>query len=141
MSSERDTDCNEIENSPKRRRVLRERKEFVGCSYRLDIDSDSYEDLDDFQCSGELTDQTWKPSESDYEFNEDSTSANFNKPGVIDDEIVRCGQPSQITLCSVSTESNAVAELTVNERNTEDPNATNSAITAEQAIINQPKGI
>lgn len=140
MSSESDTDCNEIENSPKRRRVLRERKKYVGCSYA--IDSDSYEDLDDIQCSGESADRTWKPSESDYEFNEDSTLANSNKPGVIDDETVRCDQPSQITLCSVSTESNAVAELTVNERNTEDPNVTNSAITAEQAIIiNQPKGM
>lgn len=140
MSSESDTDCNEIENSPKRRRVLRKRKESVGCSY--DIGSDSYEDLDDFQCSGESADQTWKPSESDYEFNEDPTLANFNEPGIIDDEIVRCDQPSQIiTLCSVSTESNAVPEVTVNERITEDSNVTNSAITAEQAIINQLKGI
>lgn len=140
-----DSDCNEIENDPKRRRVLRKRKEVAGCSYDFDLDSN--DDLYDFQCSGESADQTWKPNESDYDFDDDSTLKNsdnivLENPRNIDDEIARCDQPSQIlTLCTATTESNAVAGLTVNEGNTEDSNVTNAAIATEEAIISKPKGI
>lgn len=134
----------ETENDPKRRRVLRNREGIAGCSY--DVDSDSDNDSYDFQCSGESIDQTWKPNESDYVSDDDPTLEKLdnivsNKPRNIDEEIARCDQPSQIvTLCTATTETNAVAVLAVNERNADDSNSANAAITTEPTIISKSKG-
>lgn len=116
------------QDSPKRLRSLRN-QETVPSTSQINYNENETDSENDFECSGESVDATWRATESDYDENSDE----FSSLSIMEQKIViaadggnKSDRQSQIeTLCTVTTSANAVENQSVSSVTDENANTTN----------------